>query len=200
MNDNRYALAGWAAIAQAVIFPTAFVVGIIQGIIGAAAFHYHGPMLGPADMMFLVFTALAVYTLYMFRKLLNERYSFHDVDFLITAAILWNIIFQISSLALKFIALVLSPPEIVVPVLFISFITVSMVTAGIIDILIAARLLQLKDTVSDLMKAFIYITMASGILQVSVVLSPLALLLVPISCAILGTIFLRGQREEVEFV
>jgi hypothetical protein len=73
-----------------------------------------------------------------------------------------------------------------------------MITAGIIDILIAVKLLQIRQKLNEMIRAFTYITLVSGLAELSVVLSPLALLLLPVSCVILGIIFLR--KEEVEFV
>ncbi|UCD17138.1 MAG: hypothetical protein JSV44_11910 [Candidatus Zixiibacteriota bacterium] len=200
MVNNRYSLAGWLAIAQAAIFPLAFVLSIIQGIIGISMFGYHGPIFGPGDLLFILFTVLSVYVLIMFRHLLNDRYSFHEIDILITIAILWNILFQFGSLAIRGTMIVLAPrPEILVTVLNVAFMSIAMLTAGIIDILIAIKLLNIKDRLNDLIKAFAYITLAAGILEASVILSPLALILIPVSCAILGMIFLR-EKEEVEFV
>ncbi len=73
-----------------------------------------------------------------------------------------------------------------------------MIAAGIIDILIAVKLLQIRQSVNELVRAFTYVTLASGLAEVSVVLSPIALFLVPVSCVILGLIFFK--KEEVEFV
>jgi hypothetical protein len=50
-----------------------------------------------------------------------------------------------------------------------------------------------------MMRIYIYLTLASGILMVSLILSPFALLLVPISSVILAIIFFK-EKEAVEFV
>jgi len=163
-------------------------------------FHYRGPALGPSDLLFIVFTGLGVYVLYMFRRLLNELYNFHEIDLLITISIWWGIIFQISSLALRGMFIVLWPvSKMALTITYFSFMTIAMVIIGIVDILIAVKLLKIKDALSDLLKAFAYLTIVAGILEVSIVLSPLAFLLIPVSCIILGMILLRG-KEEVEFV
>lgn len=199
MDENRYSLAGWLAITQAILFPLAFVISIAQGLIGVAAFGYRGPTFGPSDLLFIIFTGISVYTLTMLRKLLNERYSFHDIDLLILLAICWGIVFQISSLALRIWVVMIWPvSETALSVVYLVFFAASMITAGIIDILIAVKLLQIRQTVNEFVKAFTYITMASGLAEVSVVLAPIALLLAPVSCVILGMIFLK--KEEVEFV
>lgn len=199
MDENRYQLAGWLAITQAVLFPLAFVISIVQGLIGAAAFGYHGPVFGPSDLLFLIFTGIAVYTLFMFKRLLNERYSYHDVDTLILLAICWGIVYQIASIALRvWVVLIWPVSETVLTVVYLVFFALAMISAGIIDILIAINLLQIRQSMNDLIKAFTYITMISGLAEVSVVLAPVALFLIPVSCVILGLIFFK--KEEVEFV
>jgi len=200
MPENRYSLAGGLAIAQAVLFPLAFGISIVQGIIGKAAFRYHGPVIGPSDLLFIIFTGIGVYVLLMFRKLLNERYNYHGIDTLIIISIWWSILFQISSLGLKAYAILLGlEPRLSVALVYLAYITVAMLTIGVVDILIAVRLLKIKDKLNDLLRAFAYITIIGGILEASVVLSPLALILIPVTCVILGMIFLR-EKEEAEFV
>lgn len=199
MDENRYQLAGWLAITQAILFPLAFVISIAQGLIGGAAFGYRGPTFGPSDLLFIAFTAMSVYTLLMFRNLLNERYNYHDVDTLILLAICWGIVFQISSLALRVWVVTIWPvSETALSVIYLVFFAVTMITAGIIDILIAVKLLQIRQKLNEMIRAFTYITLVSGLAEVSFVLAPVALLLAPVSCVILGLIFFR--KEEVEFV
>lgn len=199
MDENRYQLAGWLAITQAILFPLAFVISIAQGVIGIAAFGYRGPVFGPSDLLFIIFTGISVYTLTMFRRFLNERYNYHGVDTLILLAICWGIVFQISSLALRIWVVTIWPvSETALNIVYLTFFAVSMIAAGIIDILIAVKLVQIRQSVNELVRAFTYITMASGLAEVSVVLSPIALFLVPVSCVILGLIFFK--KEEVEFV
>lgn len=198
MNQNRYSLAGWVAIAQAIVFPLGVLVAIAQGLIGAAVFGYHGPSYGPGDLLFMLFTVMWAYTLWMFRVYLNERYDYHDLDFLITAAICITILLQMMAFGLRGIAFGLAPiPGSVFIVLYLIFAGFAMFTAGILDILIAVKLLQMRQGDNDLLKAFAYITMAVGVLEVTVILSPLAFVLVPVYCVILGMIFL-GKQEEVQ--
>jgi hypothetical protein len=199
MEENRYQLAGWLAITQAILFPLAFVISIAQGLIGVAAFGYRGPVFGPADLLFFIFTGISVYTLTMFRRFLNERYNYHGVNTLILLAICWGVVYQISSLALRVWVVMIWPvSEMTLNIIYITFFAVSMIAAGIIDILIAVKLLQIRQSVNELVRAFTYITLVSGLAEVSVVLSPVALFLVPVSCIILGVIFFK--KEEVEFV
>ena len=200
MSENRYKWPAWAALAMAVLFPLAWVIGILQSVVGAAAFGYHGPTFGPADFLFLLFTALGVYTYYMFRDLLNRSYDFHDIDTLIMVAIWWSVISQVGMLTLKVgFAIMMPESKIAMAVLFFSFMAVSMVFIGVVDIMIAVRLLKIKEQFNDTMKVFIYLTMTAGILEVSILLSPFSLILLPILCVVLAMIFFK-EKEEIEFV
>lgn len=198
MDYNRYSFAGWLAITQAVLFLLAFGMSIIQKVLGLGSNPFPAPSeFGPSEMLFVLFTAFAVYTIYMFRHLLNERYNFHGIDTLITISICWSILFQIGSLFIQRMGTVLDPQsETIVGLVFISFF---MVIIGIVDILIAVQLLKAKDTLNDLIQVFAYISIVAGILEVVIVLSPIALILVPVSSVLLGMIFLR-ETEQVELV
>lgn len=198
-TSNRYLLAGWMSIIAAVLFPLQFIVGIVQGIIGARAFHIKGPIVGPADFLGLISTALAVYVIIMFRQLLHERFRYHGVDLLITISIWWLIGFQVLGLMLKTMLLLTNLPELMQIVMMLGLFSVAMVTVGIVDIMIAVRLLKLREQMSDLLAAYVYLTLAAGILEVTILLSPLALILLPITSIILGVVFLR-EKEEAEFV
>ena len=70
---------------------------------------------------------------------------------------------------------------------------------GIIDLLIGVRLLQAKQGFSELMRVFAIISLIAGVLEMSVILSPLALILVPVVYILLGLILLR-EKEEAGFV
>ncbi|MBU8933310.1 MAG: hypothetical protein KOO62_04815 [candidate division Zixibacteria bacterium] len=200
MNKNRYTLAGWLSMSMAAILPLSIVLGIIESIIGKKVLGWDGPIFGFSDVLSLIFVALAVYTIYMFRKLLKERYEFHAANTILIVAIIWQALFAIVGFTLELSLFLLWPvaeiPALIVMLLF--FIT-AMTTGGVIDILLASKLLQLKDKMSDLMKAFAWVTMISGVLQVTVILSPFALILVPVWCVMLGMIFLR-EKEEVEYL
>lgn len=200
MEENRYKPAGWVAIIMAVLFPLGFFIGFVQGIIGAAKFHWKGPTLGPADIIFIVFTVLAIYVLVMFRRLINEKYNFHEINTLITVVIWWNIITQVLGITLKIYLLFLAPlSELAMSLIMLSFVVIMMLSGGTIDILIAVKLMKIKDSVSDVLRVYIYLTLATGIMMVSLILSPLALLLAPVSSVLLAIIFFK-EKEQVEFV
>jgi len=195
MSENRYALAGWLSIVGAALFVASFVVGIVQAVIAGKAFGYHGPVVGPADFLSVLFTCFAIYALVMFRRMLHERYDFHGIDTLISLAIAWSILFQAGALALGLFMIVLGiGEELIGIVLLVGFMSVAMISVGIIDILMSVKLLQAKAGFNDLIKVFAYVGIASGVLEVSVLLSPFALLLVPASFVILGMILIKSDQ------
>ena len=200
MSSKRYFIAGWLSITGAIVFPMAFFVGIIHDIIAKSQFHYHGPNFGPGDILFILFTCISVYVLSVFRDLLNDRYTTHDLDLLINITIGWVILFQVFSLCLKGIFMALWPvSKESMTIAYLCFMAVAMVIIGVLDILIAVKLLKIDVGQNDLLKAYAYINMVAGILEVSVFLSPLSIILVPVSHVILGMILLR-EKEGVEFV
>lgn len=200
VEPHNYSLAGWLAIAAGILFPVGFVFGIVSGIIGIRQFNYHGPVVGPADLIFFVQTAFVVYALYLFRRLLNERYEFRELNTLILMAIGLQVIFQVGGFILKLaVAAVWSETELAATVVLLGFVGLCSLTFGIVDILIASRLLRQSERFSDLIRWFAYLTMVGGVCEVTIVLVPVALLLVPVVCILLGLILLRAN-EEVEFV
>lgn len=200
MEENKYKLAGYLAIVQAILFPVSIVLAILEMVAAKELFNIRRPFIGPTDLLMVTFTVIAVYTLLKFRQLLHERYQYHDLDLLIMISIWWAIVFQAIGLGLAIITSILWPVDKVLFVLvYLVFMTGAMVTIGIVDILIAVKLLRIKENFGEYIRAFAYITMAAGICEVTVLLSPMALVMVPVSAIVLALIFFRDQQE-VEFV
>jgi hypothetical protein len=200
MEESKYRLAAWLAVVQAVLFPATIVVGIVEAGLAAGLFGVRRPFFGPSDLLMILFTGIAVYTLLMFKQLLNERYQYHDLDLLIIISVWWAIVFQIAGLGLGLIAMVYWPIDrIILLVVYLVFMTSAMVTIGIVDILIAVKVLKVKEVFSEYIRGFAYVSLVAGICEVTVLLSPLSLVLVPVTAVILALIFFRDQQE-VEFV
>lgn len=200
MEKSNYSIAGWLAIVQAVLFPLTIILGIVEAGLVAGLFGLKRPFIGPSDLLMVIFTAIAIYTFLMFRKLLNERYDYHDLDLLILISIWWAIIFQAVGLGLGVIAMLYWPVDkVIMVVVYLVFMTAAMVTIGIVDILIAVKLLKIKETFSEYVRVFAYITIIAGICEVSVIFTPLSLVLIPVTAVVLALIFFR-DKHEVEFV
>ncbi|TKJ40709.1 hypothetical protein CEE37_07020 [candidate division LCP-89 bacterium B3_LCP] len=200
MSENRFQLAGYLAIANAFLFPLSFVIAIVQGILTGVRFGYQGPIYGPSDLVMLVFTAFGIYILLRFKLYLHEHYNYSGIDSLIHASIWWGVLLQIGSLILRGMILLGWPDsELFGRIGMVVFMSISMLTIGVIDIMIAVKLMKIKDTLSDMMKVFLYITLVAGICEVSILLVPISLILIPVTNVVLAMIFLR-EKHEVEFV
>ncbi len=200
MEENKYKLAGLLAIVQAVLFPVAMSIGIIETVVAKELFNERRPFIGPSDLIMIVATACGVYVLLMFRRLLHERYEYHELDLLIIISIWWAIVFQVIGLVLNALAMIYWPVDVVImAVTLVVFFTGAMVTIGIVDIMIATRLLKGTVVFSDSIRYLAYVTMAAGICEVTVLLSPFSLILIPVSAIMLAMVFFR-DRQEVEFV
>jgi hypothetical protein len=181
MEGKKYQIAGWLAISQAVILPLAYILKSLQIYLGISPFGFDGPKFGPGD--------------------LYERYNIHSLDILIIVAILLSILSLIFSIFVQSIHLVLYDiTERFFRTIYLTYTAILILAAGVVQILISVKLLMAKKSLNDLFNAFAYVTLATGILEVSVVLSPLAVLVVlPVWCVMLGMIFLR-EKEEAQFV
>jgi hypothetical protein len=200
MNEKPYQLAGILAIVQAVLFPLGFLIAITQQILLGVKFHHTGPIMGPSDGIFIAFTVIGIYVLIKFRQLLNERYNFHAINTLITLVIGWSIIFQVVSLLVRILFAIFWPvDESLVIFLWLPIMVISLIAIGVLDLFIAARLLKQKEKFTDLINAFAYVTLVAGICELTILLAPVALILVPVTNVVLGMIFLR-EKEEVDFV
>lgn len=200
MEESKYRVAGWLAVVQAILFPLGFLVGFAEAGLAAGLLDIKRPFVGPSDLIMLLFTSIAVYTLLMFRRLLHERYDYHDLDLLILISIWWAIVFQAVSIGVGVLAMFYWPADrIIIVVTYLVILTAAMVTIGIVDIMIGVKLLRVKETFSEFIRGLAYVTLAAGVLEVTVLLSPLSLLLVPVSAIMLALIFLR-DKQELEFV
>ncbi|MFH1687529.1 MAG: hypothetical protein ABIE70_08415 [bacterium] len=202
MAENRYSLVGWLAIANAGIFPLAIVLNIVFAVVSAKLLGFYEPTFGPGDILSVVSTVIMIYILIKFKQLLHEHYQYGGIDGLIIASIIWNIAFEIGGIFLRVVQIGLGTgrdAEIFVAILSIAFLCVAVVSIGIIDIIIAVKLLTIKEQVGDAMKVFIYLNLVLGILEVSIVLSPVSLLLTPVMFIVFGIVFLR-DKEQIQFV
>lgn len=183
---SGYVLAGWLAIASAILL----VPQVILALIIEYLFGRHPVWTMTVAVMNIVGLVIGVYVLYMFRRLLNERCSFHDVDTLITILILVNV----ASSLLGLVGLLpnfQTAAGVAVAVLFVPF--------GILEIVFGVKLLQVKDNLFGLLKPFAYFTIAGGVCAATILLSPIGLLLAVTALVIQGIIFLRAG-DDTEFL
>lgn len=195
LDSNRFTLAGWLAIVGAVTLPLGVGLGIAELVSGIA--YPDEPGFYLSDWVGLIGTCVAIYVLLRFRTLLHERYEYHGIDGLIIANIVWLLMHQLVSL---YVASTGAMGERAMLPIIVVYMCFAAVTVGVIDIVIAARLLKSPAMLNDMIKAFAYITLAMGICEVTMLFMPLALLMIPVSMVILALVFFRSNDEELEFV
>jgi len=179
---SLYTLAGWLAILQAVILVPKvgfdlFVdimspsgTGILQLITG---FQVVGELVG-------------IYVLFMFRQLLNEKYSFHKADSMINI-----LIFCYAASALIGVA-----GLVLIPLLDIMFArTILYFLTSLVTIVFAIRLLKLESNLSGLLKPYVYCTIAGRVCAVTIVLGQVGSLISMVSLILLGMILIRAESE-----
>ena len=199
-KHTGYQAAGWLVIIAAALFPLAFIIKIVEKAIGIRGFSHIDPQIGASDFIIIAVTAFLVYALIMFRKLLNERYNYHGIDVLITLSILCNILFITGSLVLRGLyAVMWRWPEVELAVAYFAFMAISMVIFGIVDIFIGIRLLKIQGNPNVLLKIFAVVSLIAGLCELTVLLTPIALFLAPVSFVVLGLVLLK-EDEGLEFV
>ncbi len=196
MTDKSYTVAGWLSIALAVFLPLMFAFGLAETFVGKHMMGMDDPGLSIEDLSTVVIAAVMIFVLLMLRKLLRDRYGYSKADGPINASIIWYIVFTIASFGMILFADTTWPaPDMTSLIALIIFWVVSMTSAGIIEIFIGLRLLQMKERKNELMKVFAYVTLVMGVLELTVVLSPLALVLMPVWCVTAAMVFLREKDE-----
>jgi hypothetical protein len=129
---------------------------------------------------------VGMYVLSVFRRLLNERYGFHDVDNWITTLMLC---YGLAAL-IGFAGLALISQSTVITATLIVY-----GTSSLVSIVYAAKLLRLEFDLSGLLRPYAYTTIASGICGVTIVLGPLGNLIFMVSLIVLGIILIRARAE-----
>jgi len=190
MNNNNYKIAGWLALANAVVLLPLIGLGIFLD--------YVARTFAGANMiqilLSILFCALGVYILLVFRHLLNFRYQFHLIDRLIVVLIWINITITVLGLYRYFI-----PENKVFQLVFGIIVMVLFYGMGVINIILGVRFLKLNDDMFGLQKPFAYSNIISGACILSIILIPFGLLAAIAAYIFQGIIFLRAA-EDVEFV
>jgi hypothetical protein len=176
--------AGWCSITNALIaIPSLAMSWFLDTAKGI------GPRLSQA-ILTVVGLGLFLYVVYSFRKLLNSRFKFHDVDTYISLMIWGNIALAVLSLFSLGTGKLES---------FMGTLTVAaLIVFGILSIMFGTRLLRLSGNLYGLLKPFCYVTIGSGICLVTIFLLPVAITAGAIADVILGVIFFRAAEQTPE--
>ncbi|MDH3890489.1 MAG: hypothetical protein OEV49_05345 [candidate division Zixibacteria bacterium] len=200
MNENRFTAAGWAAIASVAVFTSAWIVAGIQEAVFELGAWERPVGVGPADFLFLVLAALSIYVYLSFKKLMYEYYSFKEIGLIINITIVWHILFFSGNFLLEWsLDGLWSPNDIGPDLIMTGFWIIGMAVFGIIDIIFGIVLLRRWGEFSSSIKTVAILTLIIGACEVSIILLPATLLLVPAWFIGLAFVFLR-RVDEVEFV
>jgi len=179
---SLYTLAGWLSILQAVIILPKVGVDLFVEYLTPSGYGILQLFIG----FDVVSKLLGIYVLFMFRRLLNERHSFHNADKLINA-----LIYCYAAFALIWaLDLVLNPQFSVLFALPIIY-----VLSSLISIVYAIRLLKLESNLSGLLKPYVYTTIAGGVFGVTIVLGEYGRPIFMVSLILLGMILIRAESE-----
>jgi hypothetical protein len=178
-----YTLAGWLSILQAVVVILPKVA--IDLLAGPLSLSGSG-MVQLISGIQAVGDLLGIYVLVMFRKLLNERHSFHRVDTLISAIIFC----YVAAAILVVLELVLNAPVTVMSSLLIVY-----ALSSLISVIYAIRLLKLEHSLSGLLKLYSYSTIVAGVFGATLVLGEYGRAIYMVSLILLGMILIRAESE-----
>lgn len=131
-------------------------------------------------------TLLFVYPLWIQRRLLNEKSGFFNANRVIT--------FMIAGMLLMLLLTGITTWE-SKSLLGAAITVIGMIAYGIVFILYALKLLQCKDTLYGHLKPLAYLSLASGVLMITVLL---ALIAIPLGFAydvLLSMIFFKAAKE-----
>jgi hypothetical protein len=200
MSENRFLVAGWAAIAAAGLMPAAFIVAGVEQAAFDLGVTKRAVGLGASDFLLLILGGICVYVLVELKRMLFERYSYSGLDLIIALAIAWQVVNYGGSFALQSFFSIIAPTssvsaEVVTTVFWIVCIGVF----GIIDAILGITLLIQGRRFGFPLLVFAAFSLAMGLCGVTVVLSFFSLLLFPVAYISLGVAFLRPE-ERLEFV
>ncbi len=200
MKKNPYAVAGWLAIAAAILIVPMFLLGILVDVVAQKQRDVAPLFLVAYLAVTITQTAFDLYAFSRLRGLLNERFGFHAVDKLIVAIIL-GVIALVGVIISSKILLTLGLVPLDAAFVFTGALFLVGLPLNILCIIFAVKLLSLEDDLQGLLKPYAYTTIAAAICFASFILVPFGLLAAAAAALILGIIFLRaGRQTEVEFV
>ncbi len=200
MNDNRFLVAGWAAIAAAGLMPTAFIAaGLEQAGFDLEVNRLRAGLFA-SDFLLLIFGAVMIYVLVELKRMLYERYSYRGLDVIIALTIAWTVVNYGGSFALQsFFTIVGSESTAGAEVVTTIFWIVCIGVFGIIDAILGIMLLLQGRRFGLPLLAFAAFSLATGLCEVTVILSFFGLLFFPIAYIALGVAFLVPEKR-LEFV
>jgi len=182
LDEKSLNLAGSFSIAAAVLsIPLVMVQVISESPEGQSAV-----FLILQSIFNAAYVAISVYVLIIFKRLLNQKANFYDVDRYIEFIIWVNI----ASAALHIITLPFKEAQETMGTVFL----ILLVLIGIIMVLFGLKLLKCADDLYGYLKTYSYLTIASGIMIAIFILALFGIIISLISDVILALIFFKSAK------
>lgn len=196
MKNNDYLLPGISAIVLAFLFPLSWLSLAGTDFSNIENIQYEA-QLGGTSLLFLIVGIISIFVYYSLMKILHDHYNYRKADFILITTIIVQGIYTFGSFAIEVSGIWLDP--IVTGQLLGWLFMASLVTFGIIDIVMGIVLIVARDQIRNRIIAFAILNLIMGVCELSIILSPVVLLLFPVICLILAFTFL-AQPEEIEIV
>ncbi len=199
MNENKFAVAGWMAIAGAIMTLPLMGLGILLDIVSKTrpGFHPVFPILYVG--LGILQATLVIYAFYRFKVYLNECHQFYRTDVLMFIIIAGAIAITTISLTGKVVSFLGMPTPVLIA--FIACIVVVGVPLGIISVIFGIKVLELQNNLNGLLKPYAFLMIIAGVCFATFILAPLGLLIDAAANVMMGLILLKkGGAIEPEFV
>lgn len=180
LNEQSLNLAGWLSVIFAVLHIPYTIYVVLVDITEQNVLSVY--LTGVLDTILL---AMYVYVMIIFRRLLNQKASFHDLDTLITILI-W------ATIAVWFFGLV-TLPFIGSESLAIAAV-VFLILLGILTVVYGVKLLSCDDALFGHLKMLAYLNIAGGILAGSVVLAVIAPIATAAAAVVAALVFFKSSK------
>lgn len=182
LNEKNLILAGWLSVVLALLAFPSIIIGIISGIA-----EEKNPILDYLTASINIgYTIIYVYVMVIFKRLLNQKASFYDVDKYIIFSIWINILITIISI----VALPFTQLEEITGILAVVF----LIVFGVIYTVFGIKLLNCDDDLFGYLKSFSYLTIISAIMIATIILMPFGIITSTISDIVLAIIFFKASK------
>ena len=213
MHEKKWTHAAWMAIGAAALTPANVLLSFLADMPVLRSPRLFGATTAlrldviVALMALIVGTTAAVLSLialYRFRELLNERYSYHGVDTLVTFVIVTIAVLVFVSVAgrMAMALLGLNGNAVGVAIMFVIPIMLLGVVVGIVSIILGVRLFGLENDLQHLIRPYAVVSIIGGACFALIVLAPVGMLLLIAENVLLALTFFRASESEptLEFV
>lgn len=205
MNDNNYTLPAISAISLAVLYPV-YWFNQYWNISNNPGAHLYGDVSGLnlSDGILLLIGIITIYVYSSIKRFLEERHAYSGANIPLTLLIICTAIFTFGSLSIDLL-MHLFGNQLHLPwhngaitgSMILTFST--LIVFGVLDIVLGVVLLTRSHEFSALLKAFAIITIVQGIMEVTIVLSPITFIVFPVALVIISVLYLK-QPEALEVI